>query len=318
MDDRVIRAALEQYGLADAPWKLIRHNENMTVHVDDRYLLRVHVHADGFSTDALYKGHDRAAIRRTELDFLLWLSERGMKVQTPVPNQRGECLTLLPGGVMATMLTWLPGRTPEEKDASDDLFRRVGAVTAQMHQAAVGFHADELLRYDDTLCARLQAWLAKARSKGMLSGEHADVMQAACQVMERRMRPDSSHIIAHCDLSSSNMLITDDGLVPIDFSLMGLAHPMMDIAMLFCSTSGLWVRQRIAEGYRAHGGLIAYPELDAYYALNILLYIVLHLNGKAAQEGFVANMGRWCAQTFRPLSEGKRLFDDDFFLINVP
>ena len=79
-------------------------------------------------TDALYEGGDRATIRRRELAFLTHLAGRGMTVQTPVANQQGEFLTLLPGGICATLLTWLPGRTPAEEDVANGVYFRAGAV----------------------------------------------------------------------------------------------------------------------------------------------------------------------------------------------
>lgn len=317
MHDRLIAEALAQYGLEGSSWKLIRHNENLTVQVEERYLLRIHLHKDGFSTDAYYEGLDRAALRRTELAFLSHLAGKGLPVQTPVANLRGDYLTILSGGIYATLLRWLPGHTPGEADASDELFFRVGAMTARMHKAAAGFQAEAILRYDDALCRRLQHWLIRANRDSLLAKEHMEVLQAACRVMESRLE-GGEHIAVHADLCSNNILITDAGLVPIDFSLMGVGHPMLDIGSLFCSVNGIECRKLIAEGYRAEGGIISFPELDACFALNILLYIVLHLNIYAKEERFIANLNRWNRHTFQPLADGKRLIGDDFRMLNVP
>lgn len=316
MEELLVKAALAQYGLEDAAWTLIRHNENMTINVEDRYLLRIHIHADGFSTDAYDEGLDRAALRRTELAFLTHLAARGLPVQTPVANLRGDCLTTLPSGVCATLLTWLPGHTPGEEDVAHDVYFRAGAMTARMHRAARGFQAEPMRRYEASLCRRLQSWLEKARQESLLSAERAEVLQAACRVMERRL-DGTEHIAVHADLSSSNMLVTDAGLAPIDFSLMGLGHPMMDISSLYGSVNGIEPRRLIAEGYRSEGGEIDFPLLDACFTLNILLYIVLHLDAKAHEEGFISNLNRWSRQSFQPLAEGKRLIADDFRMLNV-
>ena len=314
MNENLINAALEQYGLLGAPWSLIRHNENMTVNVDDRYLLRIHLHAEGFNTDALDKGLDRVMLRRRELAFLTHLANRGMTVQTPVNNLRGDTVTMLPGNVCATLLRWLPGHTPGEEDVADHIYFRAGAMTARMHKAAEGFPTEHLLRYDASLCRRLRVWIDAARQDSLLPEEHADVLGAACLVMERRLGGDG-HIVVHADMSSSNMLVTDAGLVPIDFSLMGVGHPMLDISSLYGSVNGIESRKLIAEGYRSEGGFISFPELDACFALNILLYISLHLN---AQSDMTANLDRWNRHTFKPLADGKRLIGDDFRMLNVP
>lgn len=316
MMDALIRTALAQYGLENATWTLIRHNENITVNVENRYLLRVHLHADGFSTDVLYEGFDRTAIRRTELDFLAHLARNGLPVQKPVPNLQGDCLTMLPGHVCATLLTWLPGHTPGEEDVSNNVYFQAGAMTARMHRAAVGFQSEPILRYDASLCRRLQQWVIRTSRDHLLAREHADALLSACHVMEGRL-DGHGHIPVHADLSPSNMLVTDAGLVPIDFSLMGIGHPMMDISLLYGSVNGIACRKIIADGYRSEGGDISFPELDACFALNILLYIALHLRIKAREEGFIANLNRWSRQTFKPLAEGKRLISDDFRMLNV-
>lgn len=314
LDNRLILEALNRYGLEGTQWSLIRHNENMTVNVEDRYLLRIHQHAEGFSTDAYDEGLDRIALRRRELAFLSHLASRGMTVQTPVANQQGDLITLLPGKVCATLLRWIPGRTPTGADIANNVYFHTGSMTARMHKAAAGFSTDQLLRYDASMCRRMRAWLAKAHQDGLLAAEHTDTMQAACQVMEDRL-DGGEHIVVHADLCSNNILVTDGGLVPIDFSLMGIGHPMMDIGSLFCSVNGIEARQQIADGYRSEGGVISSPELDACFALNILLYIALHLH---AGNTMTASINRWCSHTFGPLAKGGRLMDDTFRMLHVP
>lgn len=314
MHESLIEAALAQYGLREEPWTLIRHNENLTVNVGDRYLLRIHLHADGFSTDALYEGLDRIALRRRELDYLTHLASRGMIVQTPVANLTGELIATLPGGVCTTVLRWLPGHTPGEEDVANNIYFRTGVMTARMHKASVGFPTERLLRYDASLCRRIRDWLDKARQDNLLTHEHGETLAAACRVMESRL-DGAGHLAVHADLCSNNILVTDAGLVPIDFSLMGVGHPMMDIGSLFCAVNGIDARREIAEGYRSEGGFISFAELDACFALNILLYIVLHLS---EEKRMTDQLDRWLRTTFRPLAEGKRLIGEDFRLLNVP
>ena len=314
MNELLIKAALKAYGLENASWSLIRHNENLTVNVEDRYLLRVHQHAEGFSTEVYDDGHDLVALRRRELAFLRHLRDRGMAVQTPIPNRSGDDVTILPGGVCATLLTWLPGHTPHEEDVPQGVYARAGSMVARMHREAIGFPTEGLLRYDASLCRRLAGWVQGALSDGLLSPEHADTLDAALRVITERL-PGENSIVVHADLSSSNILVTDAGLVPIDFSLMGLGHPMMDIACLFGSVNGLEARQRLVEGYRAEGGTIAFPELDACFALNILLYIALHLH---AGMDMTQSLDRWQRHTFGPLGKGQRVFGDDFRMLHVP
>lgn len=168
MRNSYIRDALEQYDMQNAEFELIRHNENMTLRVDGQYLLRIHKHAEGFNTDASYEGMNRTEIRRSELAFLFYLNRRGMKVQLPVPNKNGDLLTILPDGVCATMLTWIPGRNLEKSDITEDICFQIGAMVARIHRAAENFQAEAILRYDSKLCERMKKKLKSEKVIGIL------------------------------------------------------------------------------------------------------------------------------------------------------
>ncbi len=311
-EEKEIQSALVQYGMPDAEYELIRHNENMTVKVNDQYLLRIHRHAEGFNTVPIYDGLNRDAIRRTELAFLCHIKEHGMRVQSPLPNKAGELITVLEDGTCATMLEWLPGRTLEKSDVTKDTCFQIGEMTARLHQAAQQFQADEILDYDADLCGRICEKLALDAERGVMRSRYSSILQEACRIMRDRLNENRDILAVHADLSMSNILITETGLVPIDFSLFGRGNPMMDIGVLYGSFGSLENRCAIAEGYRAHGGEIDFPMLDVCYALNILLYIVLHIANCGEN-----NMERWCNEIFLPLARGSQLIQEDFYMPNI-
>lgn len=307
MEHDYIREALEQYNMQDAEFWLIRHNENMTLKVDEKYLLRIHKHAEGFHTGDLYEGLDRVEIRRSELAFLSHLGCQGMKTQLPVPNKDGDFLTVLSDGIWASMLTWIPGRNLEKSDLTPDICFQIGVMTAQMHKAAVNFKSKEILKYDVNLCERIEKRLESENAIRILGKANIQAMQAACSVIRDRFYCDRNMITVHADLSLSNILLTDSGLIPIDFSLFGSAHPMMDISSLYCAISDFESRCAIAEGYESLGGKIEFQMLDACFALNLLLFIILHINQFSRQKDIVEKVERWCRDMFQPLANGEPL-----------
>lgn len=317
MENDYIRNALEQYNMQNAEFRLIRHNENMTLKVDEKYLLRIHKHIEGFNTDVYYEGMDRMAIRRSELAFLSHLNRRGIRAQLPVPNKKGDLLTILPDGVCVTMLTWIPGRNLEKSDVSENICFQIGAMIAKMHAAAVNFRSKEILQYDSNLCERIEKELELEKALRVLGKAYIEVIQAACRVMRDRLSSNTNITTVHADLSLSNILITDSELIPIDFSFFGSAHPMMDISSLYSCVNGVEYRRAIAEGYQSLGGKIDFPMLDVCYALNLLLYIVLHINGASEQPSFMERIERWCREIFQPLANGKRLINEEFYMLNV-
>lgn len=317
MEYYYIRNALEQYNMQDAEFLLIRHNENMTLRVDGQYLLRIHKHAEGFDTGATYGGMNRIEIRRSELAFLYHLNCQEMRVQSPVPNRDGDYITILPDGICATMLTWISGRNLDKSDITEELCFQIGAMVAKMHKAAENFQPETILQYDSTLCERIKRKLESEEATGILGKTNQQVILAACNVMQNRLCSNQNIITVHTDLSLGNILIADTELIPIDFSLFGNGHPMMDIGSLYGSINGAENRRAIAEGYKSLGGKIDFPLLDVCFALNVLLYIVLHIDSVSGQEGFTERLERWCREIFQPLADGKPLISEEFYMLNV-
>ncbi|MBE5962156.1 MAG: hypothetical protein E7256_12385 [Lachnospiraceae bacterium] len=313
-----LEKALVQYDMQGAEAQLIRHNENMTFQVAEDYLLRIHKHADVIKTDSLYEGLDRLQIYKEELAFLAYLKNRGMEVQVPVRNKAGELVSMLTDTVPATMLSWIPGHAIEKSEVTPKLCYEIGEMVGRLHCSSQGFYAENVLRYDDALCERLKYKLSQAVDRGDLDKNHTRVMTAALDTIAEEMkRARGSAIMVHADLSLSNILITESGLVPIDFSLLGYGHPMMDIGELYCNINGVENRAAIAKGYQKAGKTIDFHALDCCFALNILLGIVLHCDSWANEEWFANRMVRWCSETFGPLGEGKPLISPEFRMLNV-
>lgn len=318
MEQGLLEEALCRYGMQGAKTRLVRHNENMTFCVDDRYLLRIHKHAEGFCTGGIYDGVDRKEIYREELRFLTFLKSRGMKVQKPCTDREGGLVTVLSDGTPATMLSWLPGRNPGKDEADCDLCFRIGEMTAKLHKASCRCPLIPVLRYDSALCSRLKQKLYGKREDGTFGGWEVQCMADAFDaIADRLSATEKDMIVTHADLSLSNILITGNGLVPIDFSLFGYCHPMLDLASLFCNVNGLENRRALAAGYRGAGGTICLSMTDACFALNILLTILLHCGSWTGQEWFPARLKRWCREVFAPLAGGEALFSDDFYLIHA-
>jgi Ser/Thr protein kinase RdoA (MazF antagonist) len=163
--------ALTRYGFRGCDAEFIRHNENMTFRVGGKYLLRIHKHREGFTTDPIYEGYDRARLYENELALITHLKTREMQMQTPVSNLNGELVTRLSDGTPATVLTWLEGHTVDKSELFPPLCRKIGGMTAELHKAAREFPAAPALRYDGALCGRLKSKLRKLVFAGTIDGD---------------------------------------------------------------------------------------------------------------------------------------------------
>jgi len=302
----LLHEALRMLGLEEAKAEFLRHNENMTYRVDGRYLLRIHKAAEG-----LHVEHD-PDMRHAELDFLRHLAARGMHVQHPFAE------VTLPDGTMATLLTWLEGHHISEAEFTTDMQHHIGAMTARLHQAAAGFHHPALRRYDAAHVVMQASAIREMGERYHLPPHETDAAFLAAQVIAERLEQASDEFIAiHCDLSQSNLILTDSGVVPIDFSLCGFGHPMHDLSVLLANTSTQAQRFAFAQGYAAAGGCIDMPLLDAGYALGLLEALVIHADTWPKEEWFAPRLTRWVNEMLLPLSQGKPLLDEHMYLVNL-
>ncbi len=302
----LLTEALSAFGLTGAEAAFIQQHENAVYRVDGKYLLRIHKAADGLHAD-----HDPEK-RRAELAFLTHLSDKGLHVQRPIAE------TTLSDGTMATLLTWLNGHHIIEAEFTPEMQRQIGMMTARLHQAARGFEHPTMRRYDAAHVARTAADNQRMGERYGLHPGEIDVVCQAAQVIEDRLRSASAEFVPiHCDLSRSNILLTENGLAPIDFSLFGLGHPMHDLGILLGNVSTLAQRKAITDGYAQSGGRIELPLLDAGMTLGLLEALVFHADVWPKEGWFAPRLTRWVGEMLKPLADGKPLLDENMYLINL-
>ncbi len=317
MDNKYAEEALSHYDIPKSEVTLLRHNENMTFRVGKDYLLQIHIHADGFRTGHIYEGFDRLKLYETELEFLAHLKKQGMTIREPIQNRGGKLITRLENGITATVSQWLDGESLDKLRLTDDLCRQIGSLTAHLHRCAKGFHAPDVISYDEHHCVRLREKIRTFGESG-LSPAHSQVLQNACDAVGESLQEVKHEFqFLHADLSPSNILATPSGLAAIDFSFFGMGHPMYDLAILFGNINGLAARQNIAKGYSEAGGELNFAALDACFVLSILDGLAIHYEKWSQQDWYDSRLNRWCRQSLEPFSAGERLFRDDLWLIHA-
>jgi Ser/Thr protein kinase RdoA (MazF antagonist) len=294
---------LEQYGMESYSSNLIRHNENMTYCIEDQYLLRVHKEKAGFNTVQYYNGIDKYKMHEAELEFLEYLRNKGISVQSPIRNTEGKLVTALDDGTLVTMLTWIPGRVLEATDLSGALSYQLGKMIARLHMVSQGYDNNNFIHYNQDLCQRLGELLTYYYERGKLVKQYYEIMLGTFALIgDILIKSEKEHILVHSDLSLSNILITDNGLVPIDFSLMGYSNPLLDFGSLFCIISDYECRDSAIKGYEAVSGCsVNSKDIEPYFAIQILLGIVIHFELWMNEEWFAKRLPMWCNEVFLPL-----------------
>lgn len=293
----MLNEALAAYGLVGAEAEYLGHSENLTYRVANQYLLRIHQPKADMSTAAFDSDTSPAELRCTEIAFLRHLASSGLTVQRPVPNLRGEDVTLLPGGVCATLLTWVEGKALTQDDCTPEICRGLGALTFRFHQAAQGFHPEGVRRYDAAHCQRAADVIARLPLQQTDAALLLAVLSRISDILESRA---NASLMLHADLSPSNVLRTSSGLIPIDFSLCGLGHPMFDLAVLSAAVPVEHL-DCCKEGYLAAGGTIDGAAYDAGFALGLAGMITIFGEGMVTADWFPNAMARWTERIFNPL-----------------
>jgi len=324
-----VRRALREYGLADANVHLIRHNENYTCRVESasrgEFVLRIHAPAPGLDPRSL--AHTEPALS-AEMRFVEALGEgTDIPFQRPVRLPSGEAVLRLPSGegegegkapVLATLLTWLPGRTfdPSADDAPEIAYK-TGEMMAKMHDFTARWPEGKTLdrpRYD---LARVEATVAQIEpgvQSGVLSERQFVIAKRAGEAIRVRMReldarPDQCGL-AHADLCAGNLIVCEGAVSPIDFCLSGHSYFYQDVGELIASLNDPLLRRRVLEGYRS---LRALPEEDmayveAFFVMGILLFMGMHLNNVNVRGWFEKRLDRAIYKFFVPLIKDQRFY----------
>ncbi len=293
----LLHEALSAYGLDGAATVFIQHNENLTYRVADQYLLRIHQPREGISTAAFDDGLSPIELRCTEMAFLRHLTAKGLTVQRPVPNLRGEDVTLLKGGVCATLLTWLEGKALMPEICTPDICRELGALTFRLHQAAQDFHPATAREYNAAHCQRTANVIAELP---LSDGDRSLMLKVLAHIGEIFASRTDAALMIHADLNPSNVLKTPTGIATIDFSLCGIGHPMFDLAVL-SATVPMEHLDCCKEGYLAAGGTIDGAAYDAGFALGMMGMITIFGEGMVTGNWFPNVMAQWTDRIFKPL-----------------
>lgn len=304
--------ALSCFGLEGAEAIFLQHNENLTYRIHDTYLLRIHSPAPGVYAPCTIEN------RRAELAFLAHLNSHGMIVQQPQPTPSGDLVAFLPDGTAATLLRWLPGQVVSGKDYTPEMCFHAGRMTADLHQAAAGFTHPGLRAYNEADTRAKAELLTAMVQRHQLGNEHADILRAACEAVAQSFTTSQDAPIAiHDDLSPSNILQTEDGLVPIDFSLCGIGLPMTDLGMLLAGFNSTVQRSAAVKGYQAAGGVLRHREMEAGFIHGLLGAFVFHADTWPKEPWFPARLIRWENEMLLPFAQGKPIFDDEMNFLHL-
>ncbi len=303
MTQALIAEAKARFGLCDAEHELIRHNENITCKLTDgarAYALRIRKPQAGFSTRLITGMYSDAALVQGEVELLLHMRRNGFDgLQQPVRNADGDYVTVLSDGSSAVLLTWVEGDVISKSEAPE-VIDAVGEMAARLHRASRGFSGARP-SYDEALVDRMIEEIYVAVSRTHLSEKMCQCCLKELEVIRgalRRLKDSEYCGIIHADLSLSNILKTEKGLIPIDFSLSGYGSYAQEAGMLWSSFEDESLRQSLMASIQNAGEDVSCEDAGLFLSFSVLLFICTQHERYCQETWFQSALQLWAQTLF--------------------
>ena len=300
----LIREAIQKFGFSQAEYKLVRHNENITCKVMDgrnAYSLRIHHPVEGFNADLLYREYSSRDYIQGEADLLVHMRKHGFpELQEPLVGTDGNYIQILSDGSPAMLLRWLEGRTITKEEGSR-YTDEIGKMAVRIHQASKGFKGIRI-QYDEEMIDRLMEEICAAAENGHLTRTAAGIcigeLGTIRNAIDRLYSEDRDPGIIHADLGFENILLTEKGLIPIDFSLSGYGCHAQEAGMILSDYQKEEDHRNVLEGFRQGGEEIDKLDAKLFLSLSVLMFICAQHEKYHGEQWFQDAITRWCRDLF--------------------
>lgn len=298
--NKLVKIALEQYGISNFSSSFIRHNDNITLKIDNNednktYVLRIHSPI----TSGLQGVQHAFEGLNAEMVLLNSLHEQtSLPLQKPVKNKKGNFVSTIVDVEkhfipLATLLTWQEGKvyTGNEINSKDIAFE-VGGILAKLHNFSKNWMIPQPFirpHYDIEKYRNLTDRLQYGVEIDLITPEQYDVildtMRSIRIIFDSNLKTKNSWGIIHADLQGSNIIVNNDTVSPIDFGFSGYGYYLFDIGITL-TTFDITHREKVLEGYKVLRNLNEEDELliSAGFILAIFGAFGFNINNQNSHE----------------------------------
>lgn len=271
-----VAKALELWGHANAPFRLIAARENAVYRVDTStgpFALRLH--RQGYRTDAQL---------RSELDWMAALSIGGLSVPAPIPSQTGALLHVI-DDTQVDALTWVQGQTMDDALNQTNraaTFRNLGAAMARLHTISDAWSPpqsfDRALWDRYGLLGEAPLWDRFWDNPALDRADEELFQQFRNHATEHLHTLEDSldYGLIHADLVAGNVIIDGTQIHMIDFDDSGYGFRLFDVATALlkhhAAADFVDLQSALLDGYRAHRPLDT-THLALFTALRATTYV---------------------------------------------
>jgi len=303
---------LEEYDLNVQELKLLRHNENMTYKVlaeEGEYVLRIHQTVEGMSLSMLMGEAKPEELISGEMQLLDCLCQNtDLGIQRPVRNREGQLVTKK-DGICATLLEWAPGECVNKQTMDVKQAYKIGAIVAEIHNVAKLTGNIRRYSYGTDMVERMRkvcdTILQKAGAEPQIFANIEKVLDKIKELLRAR---GSEFVMIHNDLGESNLLYSDNGIIPIDFSLSGVCIREMDLASMFLHFEDKELKEAILQGYNSKADCPAVlKQIDICLGYQLLIFILSQYEMICSQGWFTEALHYWDEEVFQKIVRGERI-----------
>lgn len=301
---------LTEYNLNVQEVKLLRHNENVTYKVlaaEGGYVLRIHQTVETMNLFMLLGDMKPEELISGEMQLLEGLCQNTvLGIQRPVRNREGQLVTKK-NGVCATLLEWAPGECVNKQAMDVKLAYKIGAMVAEIHNAAKLTGNIRRYSYGTDMVERMRkvcdTILQKAGSENQIFVNIQKVLDKVKELLEAR---GSEFVMIHNDLGESNLLLSERGIIPIDFSLSGVCIREMDLASLFLHFEDKELKEAILQGYNSKAECPAVlKQIGICLGYQLLIFILSQYEMICSQGWFTEALHYWDEEVFQRIVRGE-------------
>ena len=302
----MIEEAIEKYNFVNPTSRFVRHNENITYCITDdngQYVLRIHKPSNGFSVDFLRLGVAQDKFVESEIEVLTYLENTSqLGTQKVVRNKSGEPITTLRDGSLVTALEWVKGKTLENMEITNELAFRLGWMIGSVHKSMSKVKIENRYIYGAKMIDKLLEEVRYAIAAKHYDKEHGAIIIDTLLKIKMKMDKDKNRFsFVHADLGKSNLLLCNEAIVPIDFSLSGYCLPEMDLASIFSHINNDKLNKEILKGYESYCSIkVDEKAIQTCLSLQVLLFIICQHEKIYNQPWIEKSMERWCNDIFLP------------------
>ena len=302
----MLNEATKNYDFKHPEAILIRHNENMTYLIKDNnqsFLLRIHKTVDGLDLSAGSRNIHRSILIDSEIKLLNQLRMVGkLKTQYPIKNRNNEYITYLENGVPVTLLSWIEGEDLQSTVITDDLAYIIGQAIGKLHNIMSMISCPSRYCYDEVYIDKISDDIRKAYDLKHITEWNYRTMQDALFYIRRvLMEERQQFIFIHADLSKSNLIYSNDEIIPIDFSLSGYGLAEMDLSDMNWTLHDEKLTSSLFAGYQSvTKHVVNQFFISMFTALYPISYTASHHNNRFQDEKFVKVLDKWCDTILTP------------------